>query len=125
MKLVRYFFVGGTAALVDFLVFAALVRSNTLAWFPAALISFTLATAVNYILSVRHVFESGARFARHHEVALVFLVSGIGLAINQMILYLMIQAIGLDALVAKLGATAVVFVWNFSARSRFIFLADD
>jgi len=123
MKLLRYFFVGGTAALVDFGVFAALVKTDTLGWFYSAIISFSLATTVNYVLSVRHVFESGARFGKHQEVALVFLVSGIGLAINQAILYLLIQRFTLDVLISKIAATGVVFVWNFTARSRFIFLA--
>lgn len=121
MKIVRYFFVGGAAAAVDFAVFAALVKSGALEWFFAAIISFTLATCVNYVLSVRHVFQSGARFGKQKEIALVFLVSGIGLAINQAILYLLIQRVGIDALLSKIAATGVVFFWNFAARSRFIF----
>lgn len=125
MKLIRYFFVGGTAALVDFGIFAALIKLGGFDWFWSAVISFVVATAVNYFLSVRHVFESGIRFARHHEVALVFLVSGIGLGINQAVLFLLIGYFGLNALVAKVSATGVVFVWNFLARSRFVFLARD
>ena len=121
MKLIRYFFVGGTAALVDFGVFVGLVKLAGLGWFWSALISFVLATAVNYVLSVRHVFESGVRFSRHHEVLLVFLVSGIGLAINQAVLFLLIDQNGLNVLIAKILATGVVFVWNFLARSRFVF----
>lgn len=121
MKLIRYFFVGGAAAAVDFSVFAILVELTRLGWFWSALISFVLATAINYVLSVRHVFESGVRFARHHEVLLVFLVSGIGLAINQTVLYLLIDQQDLNVFLAKVLATGIVFVWNFLARSRFVF----
>lgn len=121
MKVVRYFFVGGIAALVDFGSFVFLIEVFRLGWFWAALIGFVLATAVNYLLSVRHVFESGIRFSRRHEVALVFLVSALGLLLNQTMLYLLIDQQGLNVFLAKVLAMGVVFVWNFTARSRFVF----
>lgn len=121
MKVVRYFFVGGIAALVDFGSFVFLIEVFGLGWFWAALIGFVLATAVNYLLSVRHVFESGIRFSRRHEVALVFLVSALGLLLNQTMLYLLIDQQGLNVFLAKVLAMGVVFVWNFTARSRFVF----
>jgi putative flippase GtrA len=121
MKLVRYFFVGGAAALVDFGLFALLARVAGLPWFPVALFSFTLATLLNYLLSVRHVFESGIRFTRRHELMLVYLVSAVGLAINQVVLWFGIESARVDMLVAKLIATGTVFFWNYGARRYFIF----
>lgn len=118
---IRYFAVGGVAAAVDFTVFGALLYGVSFSWFWAAFISFMCATAVNYVLSVRHVFESGVRFRRHHEISLVFLVSAVGLAVNQLALYVGIVLLDVYPLAAKLGATGVVFFWNFFARSRFIF----
>lgn len=118
---VRYFFVGGAAAFVDFSVFSLLLYGLSVNWFWAALVGFLMATAVNYVLSVRHVFESGVRFRKSHEISLVFLVSGIGLVLNQLALYVGIALMGFYPLVAKIGATSVVFLWNFFARSRFIF----
>ncbi len=123
MKFIRYFLVGGIAATVDFSVFAILIKLTVLGWFWSALLSFVLATGINYILSVKHVFESGIRFARHYEVMLVFLVSSIGLAINQTVLYLLIDQQDLNVFVAKMLATGIVFIWNFLARSRFVFSA--
>ena len=49
--------------------------------------SFVAATLVNYLLSVRFVFVSGARFARRWEVLLVFVVSAIGLGITSGVLF--------------------------------------
>ena len=121
MKVVRYFFVGGIAALVDFGSFVFLIEIFGLGWFWAALIGFVLATAVNYLLSVRHVFESGIRFSRRHEVALVFLVSALGLLLNQTMLYILIDQQSLNVFLAKVLAMGVVFVWNFTARSHFVF----
>jgi putative flippase GtrA len=121
MKVVRYFFVGATAASVDFLIFAILVKGFDFPWFPVAIFSFILATAVNYVLSIRHVFQSGARFTRRTEIGLVFLVSGIGLILNQSVLWVLIEKMIIDVLLAKVLATATVFFWNYGIRHSFIF----
>lgn len=118
---VRYFAVGGVSAAVDFCIFGLLVYGLGTPWFWAALMSFLLATTVNYILSVRHVFVSGVRFGKSYEILLVFLVSGIGLLINQIALFLGIELMDIYPLLAKVGATGAVFFWNFFARSKFIF----
>lgn len=120
---VRYFAVGGASAAVDFLTFGVLIYGLGVPWFWAALASFLLATLVNYLLSVRHVFDSGIRFRKHHEISLVFLVSGIGLLGNQLVLYFCIERMSLYPLVSKGISTGIVFFWNFFARSSFIFKA--
>jgi putative flippase GtrA len=121
MKIIRYFFVGGAAAAVDFSLFAILTKLTGVPWFLAALISFVAATVLNYVLSVRHVFTSGVRFSRDHEIALVFIVSAIGLSVNQLVLWLLIERGGWEPLIAKVCGTGAVFLWNFGARYRFIF----
>lgn len=89
-------------------------------------VGFIIATAVNYFLSIRFVFESGVRFGFQKEISLVFLISLIGLGVNQAALYLGIGILGWDMLFIKLCATGAVFFWNFGARSQFIFkLLED
>jgi putative flippase GtrA len=89
----------------------------------AAVVSFVAATAFNYVLSIAHVFESGARFRKRHEIALVFVVSAVGLAINQAVLFALVQWTGVHLMVSKVAATGVVFLWNYFARSRYVFRA--
>ena len=121
MKVVRYFFVGGTAASVDITLFAVLTQLAGLPWFPVAVFSFVIATLINYFLSITFVFESGARFQKKHELMLVFFVSGIGLAANQTILWTLIEVVGMHMVAAKIVATMGVFFWNYTARRLFIF----
>lgn len=83
--------------------------------------SFVVATLVNYLLSVRFVFVSGQRFSKRWEVVLVYVVSGIGLALNQAILMLCVEVGHLGLLPAKLIATGTVFFWNYFARRVFVF----
>lgn len=121
MKIVRYFFVGGAATAVDLSLFALLVHGFGLPYLPVGATTFIIATALNYVLSIYFVFESGARFRRPHEVALVFAVSGVGLLLNQAILYIGVEMFSLVPIVAKLFATGIVFFWNYSARAYFVF----
>jgi len=120
-KLVRYFFVGGAAAAVDFAIFFLLVKGFGYPWFPVAIFSFVVATATNYLLSIRFVFESRARFRRRHEILLVFLVSAAGMVVNQAILWLTIDVLALNLLVSKIAASGTVFGFNFALRHGFIF----
>jgi|KBSMisStandDraft_5_1062788.scaffolds.fasta_scaffold762242_2 putative flippase GtrA len=123
MKIIKYFFVGGIAAIVDIGLFylgAGVARWN---YMIVGTVSFTLATLVNYFISVRVVFQSGTRFSRRNELLLVFLVSCAGLAINQAILYVCVSRAAIGLMPAKLLATAGVFLWNYQLRSRFVFAA--
>ncbi len=121
MKLVRYFFVGGTAAAIDLALFALGAKVMGLPYLPVAAGSFVVATLVNYLLSVRHVFESGARFRKHEEIGLVFAVSALGLAVNQTILWLAVEQVGMELILAKICATGAVFFWNYAIRRYYIF----
>lgn len=120
-NIVRYLAVGGTAAAVDLVLFLAFAQYLGLPYLRVAAATFVVSTLVNYFLSVRIVFVSGVRFRPRWEVALVFLVSGFGLGINQLILWLCVEKAALDLLVSKVTATGSVFFWNYFARRRFVF----
>ena len=121
LKIVRYFFVGGAAAAVDiglFFLFAKLLGYNYL---MVGCLGFIFATAVNYFLSIRYVFRSGARFTKKTELAFIYAVSLIGLGLNQTILLVLVERVSAELMVAKLVATGGVFLWNFSARNFIVF----
>jgi putative flippase GtrA len=121
MRIVKYFFVGGTAAVVDIGLFSVFASYLGWPWVPVSIATFILATLTNYFLSIQFVFESGARHKRHVEVFGVFSVSGLALLVNQIILYLTIEILGWHLIISKIVATVVVFFWNYYGRSKFIF----
>ena len=121
MKIIRYFCVGGIAASIDLALFALAVKVMHIDWFVASLLSFLFATAASYLLSINYVFESGVRFKKKLEIFLVFLVSCIGLIVNQTVLWALIVHGDLDELLSKIVASSTVFLWNFSSRNLFIF----
>jgi putative flippase GtrA len=117
----RYFVVGGAAACVDIGLFLLFAKGLGLPYLRVAAATFLVATLVNYLLSVRFVFRSGQRFRRRWEIALVYLVSGVGLALNQAILFVCVEMFHLGLVLAKLTATGTVFFWNYLARRFFVF----
>jgi putative flippase GtrA len=121
MTIFKYLIVGTLAAAIDFFVFGLLVYLTKTPWYWAACISFLFATSVNYFLAITFVFNSGIRFRQLHEFGLVFLVSVVGLLVNQIILYVAIELASSNLLIAKLVATAGAFFWNYFSRSKFIF----
>lgn len=121
MRLIKYFFVGGVAAALDISIFIISVQIFAVNYLIIAPISFVLATLLNYYLSIRIVFTSGARFSRQWELIAIFIVSGISLIINQATLFITVEIFFLHKVAAKIIATGVVFFWNYFSRRNFIF----
>lgn len=118
--LIRYVFVGGIATGTDLLVFAILTLAWDWQYLVAGAISFLFGTASSYIFGLLFVFRGG-RHARPIEVALVFLSSGIGLALHTAALYSMVEWLYIPVFLAKVLAALVTIVWNFSSRFFWIF----
>jgi putative flippase GtrA len=125
MRLVRYFFVGGAAAALDISIFFFFAKVLSLNYLMVGAIGFLLATLLNYVLSIRHVFESGVRFGRRAEIFWVYLISIVGLSVNQMVLYTCVAMFKFELMLSKLLATIVVFFWNYAARRYFVFRPTD
>ena len=121
LKIVRYFFVGGAAAVIDIGLFFAFAKLLGYNYLVVGCVGFILATTVNYFLSIRFVFRSGARFSKGTELAFIYVVSLIGLGLNQLILLLLVEQAGVELMLSKLAATGGVFLWNFLARNFMVF----
>jgi putative flippase GtrA len=106
---------------VDIGLFTLFAKGMGLPYLRVGIASFVLATLVNYWLSIRYVFVSGQRFRRRWEVAMVFAVSALGLAVNSGVLWVCVEKAHADLLVAKVVATGVVFFWNYFARRVLVF----
>ena len=120
IQLIKYVGVGGTAALVEWTTFALLIKAARVHYLAAATISFVLATAVNYLLSVLFVFVRG-RHPAHKELILLYVVSAIGLFLNLLLMSLFVGVFAMQAMPSKIAATGIIFFWNFGARKMWVF----
>lgn len=121
IQLFRYFFVGGTAFVVDFGLLWALTRCCGMHYLLSAAISFAAGLTVNYALSVCWVFNDHVLRSRVAEFAAFVLIGIIGLGLNEAILWGATALMELHYLIAKILSAAVVFFWNFLARKYLLF----
>jgi putative flippase GtrA len=116
-KLLRYFFTGGIAAIVDTGIFALLIRTH-LAVMPAAAVSFCVAAIVNFLLTSRFVFKQQATPRRF---MLFFFGAVIGLVVNVGVTTVGADFMALPAIVAKIYGIGTAFLLNFVINVRFVF----
>lgn len=117
----KYTCVGGVCTVFDlsaFLIFAKLLGFN---YIFVSSVGFAIATLLNYYLCIRFIFLSGTRFNKKKELATIYFVSFIGLLFNQLTLLCFVEVLGIEILLSKIGATAVVFLWNYFVRSFYVF----
>ena len=119
-RFTRYFMVGGLSAIIDWTLFALFYYIGGVHYRVAALCSFSLAFVFNFFTGRKFAYAPTSRGAKR-EMALVLLVSLIGLGINDQILKLSVETFGLEEMIGKVVATAVTFVWNFSARQFWVY----
>ena len=117
MELVRFGFVGGASFLLDYSILFALTEFAGVYYLYSSAISFGVSVAFNYWLCVVYVFK-GARKQTRRQAAM-FLVTGVmGLGLNQLCMWFFVAVAGLHYMLAKIGATAIVTVWNYFTKRK-------
>lgn len=119
-KFLKFGVVGLSGTAIDF--FFTWLCKEKLRWnkFISNSIGFTLAATSNYLLNRIWTFESeNPEVGR--EYLSFFLVSLVGLLLNNIFLYLFHEKAKLNFYLAKAFAIALVTVWNFLANYIFTF----
>ena len=102
-------------------VLAALVELAGLHYLLANGISFLLGTTLVYLLSRSLVFPS-TRFADQRLTYGLFLIlAASGLLLNTLLLWALVDGLGIWYLAAKVIAACTVFLYNFACRKYLIF----
>jgi putative flippase GtrA len=72
---------------------------------------------------MRYVFSHRENMSSSHEFVLFLMLSVVGLAINEVIIWIGTKTLGTSGLmvtITKVVATTVVMVWNFISRKRWL-----
>ena len=121
IQFIRYGFVSVVALAVDFGGMVLLVELLSMHYLIAATISFTAGLVVNYLLSRAWVFAERKYDSNVKEFLLFAGIGVIGLALNNVILWLAVDKIGIFYIYSKIIATILVFFWNFGLRKMLVF----
>jgi glycosyltransferase involved in cell wall biosynthesis len=119
VQFAAYLFVGGAAAGVNLAVFLSLYSSG-IPVEVAAPTAFAVAAAVNYILSILFVFRHKAKWGNILEITIYCVVVLAGAAVDLFITKSFVE-MGASPTVAKIGASAIVLIFNFTGRRYLVF----
>ncbi len=121
---VRQFFkfcvVGSIGTAVDFGLLYLLVEFGHLFYLLAATISFIAAVVNNYILNKIWTFRDHSK-QLFRQFGRFLIISLVGLGLNVLLLYLLVEFGHLWYILAKVLATGVVLIWNFFANKFWTF----
>jgi putative flippase GtrA len=84
-------------------------------------ISFVVGLSIVYFLSIYWVFANRWIPNPRFEFLVFASIGGIGLVLNEIILYIFTDTFGLFYMLSKICSIAAVFVWNFVMRKLILF----
>ena len=119
-QMIKFGFVGFLCFFIDYGIMVLLTEVAGIVYLVSSACSFTVSVIVNYILSVTFVFETDKEKSRIKEFIVFVFLSIIGLGINQLCMWFGVELLHISYLIVKIGATAVVMVYNFISRKLII-----
>lgn len=137
-QIIKFGFVGGLCFLIDFAISTVMFKvisgftTGNMATAISGFFGFTISVVVNYILSMKFVFERKEDMSRKKEFVVFVILSVFGLGVNEIILVVCRMIYEGNALLmesftdtlwfaaSKIVATAIVMVYNFITRKIFL-----
>ncbi len=124
-QIVKFGIVGFIAFCIDYGIFLVLTYLFGVNYLVAAAISFLVSTIFNYTASMRYVFQGKETQTAMQQFTIFFVLSVIGLVLNQIFLWACVDICAIAEWAGKLIATALVMVYNFITRKIFLEQRDD
>lgn len=119
-QLLKFGVVGGIAFIIDYSVLFICTEFLGIYYLVSSLISFLISTIFNYIASIRWVFDVNQEKSKQKNFVLFLVFSVIGLGLNQIIMWFGVDILHVYYMLVKIGATAIVMVFNFITRKIFL-----
>ena len=112
-QFMKFGIVGVIAFIIDYGVMIFLTEVFGVPYLISTTISFVVSVIFNYFASMRFVFK-------RREFIIFVVLSVCGLAINDVLMWLMVDSLFIDYRISKIVVTVVVAVWNFVTRKIFL-----
>lgn len=132
-QIMKFGAVGVFCFFIDYLTFEFCKQILGIYYVIASAIGFIISVIVNYILSMKFVFEGKEDMSRKKEFVIFVILSLVGLLLNALIIYICVDGVymhwtwlqGLFSAdfaesLGKIGATGIVMVYNFITRKMFL-----
>lgn len=120
VQIFKFVIVGGIATILDWILYFILYNFMKINPLVANIISFSISTVYNYWASTKWVFEVNKNKSKNRLFVEFVLFSIIGLTLTELLLWIGINILGINAMVVKIMATIVVMIFNFITRKMFL-----
>ena len=119
MQIFKFIIVGGIATIIDWIIYYLLYNYLDFDPLVANILSYLLATIYNYFGSVKYVFKVNDKNMK--KTFTIFLIlSLVGLLLSELLIYLMINIMLMNKMLAKIFATMLVMIFSFVTRKYFL-----
>ena len=116
----RYIFVGAVATVADFSLLYILTEFAGLHYLISAALAFIAGALVNFSLCTIWIFP-GSKYNMTKGFVLFFTIGIVGLILNEIILFILVDLFDMWYMLAKAFSTIIVLFWNFFARKKLVF----
>ena len=116
-----YLIVGGLATIVEWAGFWLFSEKMGIAYLLATTFAFAISTFANWLFGRLLVFRGKQQQSLLREILSVYLASIVGLLLNLLIMFLLVQLLGVEKMIAKMAATVLVFTYNYLVRKLIIY----
>ena len=116
-----YLIVGGLATIVEWAGFWLFSEKLSIEYLLATALAFAISTFANWLFGRLLVFRGKQQQSLLREILSVYLASIVGLLLNLLIMFLLVQLLGVEKMIAKMAATVLVLTYNYLVRKLIIY----
>jgi len=114
-----YGIVGGIATAVEWAIFYVLNSPLHMGYQLATVISYIISTLSNWYAGRLIMFKAQENATK--EITQIYLVSIVGLLLNMLIMWVMVDKLFIGEFISKVVSTGLVFFWNYFIRRLVIY----
>ena len=119
-QFMKFGIIGVIAFVIDYGFMVLLTEVFGVPYLISTTVSFIISVIFNYFASMRFVFKRKDDMSRRREFIIFVVLSVIGLVINDVFMWLMVDFLFIDYRISKIVVTFIVAVWNFVTRKIFL-----
>ena len=121
--LILYVIVGGLATVAEWVVFYLLNGVLSMGYMIATVLAYILSTFANWAFGRLIMFRGDGNLLA--ELCKIYLASLVGLGLNLLIMWILVDKLCVAEMVSKMAATALVFLWNYLIRRLVIYKSEN